>query len=65
MPAGVLSFFGFFYLVVNLGSLVGITVIVYVEENVGWAWGFGLTGEIFVLLITGHLVTALDGTICQ
>lgn len=38
-------FFLFFYLVVNLGSLVGITVVVYVEENVSWACGFGLTGE--------------------
>lgn len=39
------TFFAYFYLVVNLGSLVGITVIVYVEENISWACGFGLTGE--------------------
>lgn len=37
-------FFLWFYLIVNLGSLVGITVVVYVEENVSWACGFGLTG---------------------
>ncbi|MEW5298734.1 MAG: hypothetical protein WDW36_001821 [Sanguina aurantia] len=36
-------FFLWFYLIVNLGSLVGITVVVYVEENVSWACGFGLT----------------------
>ncbi|KAI7840664.1 hypothetical protein COHA_005685, partial [Chlorella ohadii] len=36
------SFFNWFYFFVNIGSLLAVTVIVWVQENVGWALGFAI-----------------------
>ncbi|KAI7835665.1 hypothetical protein COHA_010404, partial [Chlorella ohadii] len=36
------SFFNWFYFFVNSGSLLAVTVIVWVQENVGWALGFAI-----------------------
>lgn len=38
------SFFNWFYLSINIGSLVSSTVIVYIEVNISWALGFLITG---------------------
>lgn len=35
------SFFNWFYFSLNLGALVSSTFVVWTEENVGWAVGFG------------------------
>ena len=36
------SFFNWFYLVINVGSLLAATVVVYVQENVSWKVGFAV-----------------------
>ncbi|WOL02010.1 protein NRT1/ PTR FAMILY 8.1 [Canna indica] len=36
------SFFNWFYLSINIGSLVASSVLVYIQTNVGWGWGFGI-----------------------
>ncbi|PRW50755.1 NRT1 PTR FAMILY -like [Chlorella sorokiniana] len=36
------SFFNWFYFFVNIGSLLAVTIIVWVQENVGWALGFAI-----------------------
>lgn len=36
------SFFNWFYFFVNIGSLLAVTVIVWVQENISWAVGFAI-----------------------
>lgn len=36
------SFFNWFYFSINLGSLLAVTVIVWIQENVSWAVGFAV-----------------------
>lgn len=36
------SFFNYFYLSINVGALVASSVLVYIQMNVGWDWGFGV-----------------------
>ena len=39
------SFFNYFYLAINVGSLIACTVIVYIQDEVSWTLGFGIPGE--------------------
>ncbi|KAK9073287.1 hypothetical protein SSX86_007611 [Deinandra increscens subsp. villosa] len=36
------SFFNWFFFAINMGALLGITVLVYVQQEKGFAWGFGI-----------------------
>ncbi|KAK6115292.1 hypothetical protein DH2020_007561 [Rehmannia glutinosa] len=36
------SFFNWFFFAINMGALFGITLLVYVQVELGWAWGFGI-----------------------
>ncbi|XP_062025261.1 protein NRT1/ PTR FAMILY 8.1-like [Rosa rugosa] len=36
------SFFNWFFFGINMGALLGITLLVYIQENKGWTWGFGI-----------------------
>ncbi|KAF1888123.1 hypothetical protein Lal_00039163 [Lupinus albus] len=36
------SFFNWFFFFINIGALVSITVIVWIQENAGWGLGFGI-----------------------
>jgi len=36
------SFFNWFYFAINIGALLGITLLVYLQNKVGWSWGFAL-----------------------
>lgn len=40
------SFFGYFYLAINIGSLIASTLVVYLQDNVSWTIGFGVPGAI-------------------
>ncbi|KAL6288785.1 hypothetical protein ACE6H2_006295 [Prunus campanulata] len=45
------SFFNWWYLGITVGASAAILVVIYVQDNVGWAAGFGiLTGAIAVAL---------------
>ena len=35
------SFFNWFYFSINVGALIASSVLVYIQDNVGWGWGFG------------------------
>ncbi|XP_039821386.1 protein NRT1/ PTR FAMILY 6.4-like [Panicum virgatum] len=39
-------FFSRFYFLVSLGSLFAATVLVYVQDNVGRAWGYGISAVV-------------------
>ena len=36
------SFFNWFYFSINIGALIASSVLVWVQDNVGWGWGFGI-----------------------
>lgn len=36
------SFFNWFYFSINIGALVASSVLVWIQTNVGWSWGFGI-----------------------
>ncbi|XP_024522240.1 protein NRT1/ PTR FAMILY 8.1 isoform X1 [Selaginella moellendorffii] len=36
------SFFNFLLCAVHVGGLISVTVLVYIEDNVGFSWGFGI-----------------------
>ncbi|GKB07859.1 NRT1/ PTR family 8.1-like protein, partial [Tanacetum coccineum] len=36
------SFFNWFYFVINVGALLAHSVLVWVQDNVGWGWGFSI-----------------------
>lgn len=36
------AFFNWFFFAINMGVLLGITLMVFVEVRKGWGWGFGV-----------------------
>eukprot|EP00250_Pteridium_aquilinum_P004753 c14952_g1_i1 orf=60-1862(+) len=36
------SFFNWFYFSINIGALISSSVLVYIQDNVSWTWGFGI-----------------------
>lgn len=47
------SYFNWFFFSINMGALLGMTVVVYIQVKLGWGWGFGVpTGAmLFSLLV--------------
>ena len=45
------SFFNWFYFSINLGSLLAVTVIVWIQENVSWALGFAVPAVCMALAV--------------
>ncbi|GAB2267104.1 hypothetical protein Dimus_002089 [Dionaea muscipula] len=52
------NFFNWFYFSMGIATLTALTVIVYIQENVGWDWGFGIpTGLMafsIVVFVSGY-----------
>jgi peptide/histidine transporter 3/4 len=57
-PTSRAIFFNWYFFSVYTASVVSVTVIVYVEDNLGWKWGFGI-GVIANLI---GLATFVSGT---
>ncbi|KAM7521174.1 hypothetical protein LguiB_020136 [Lonicera macranthoides] len=36
------SFFNWFFFAINMGALLGITLMVYIQQEKGWTWGFAV-----------------------
>ncbi|KAL1540372.1 protein NRT1/ PTR FAMILY 8.2-like [Salvia divinorum] len=36
------AFFNWFFFAINMGALLGITLMVYIQDEFDWAWGFGV-----------------------
>ncbi|XP_057777100.1 protein NRT1/ PTR FAMILY 4.6-like [Salvia miltiorrhiza] len=37
------SFFNYFVFSLAAGSLIAVTLVVWIEDNIGWQWGFGIS----------------------
>lgn len=44
-------FFNRFYFCISIGSLFAVTVLVYVQDNVGRGWGYGVSGATMVMAV--------------
>ncbi|KAJ4839978.1 hypothetical protein Tsubulata_033153, partial [Turnera subulata] len=51
-------FFSWFFFLINLGSLAAVTVLVYIQDNLGRRWGYGICACAIVL----GLIVFLSGT---
>lgn len=46
------AFFNWFFFAINMGALLGITLLVYVQQEKGFSWGFGIpTITMFISII--------------
>lgn len=52
------SFFNWFYFGICVGSITSIFILTYVQENIGWALGYGVSLAVMV----GTLLLFLAGT---
>lgn len=52
------SFFNWYYFVMGLSSLLAVTVIVYIQDNIGWGFGFGIPAGLMFLSVISFLVGA-------
>lgn len=43
------DFFNRFYLFINMGTLLGVTVLVYIQDKVGRSWGYGISSAAMFL----------------
>jgi peptide/histidine transporter 3/4 len=50
------SFFNWYYYAIEVGAILAQTVSVYIQENVGWGWGYGILTVAFFLSFAVTLV---------
>ncbi|MBA0753127.1 hypothetical protein Gogos_021939 [Gossypium gossypioides] len=43
------TFFNVFYLIINIGTLLAVTVLVYIQDKVGRSWGYGICSGFMLL----------------
>lgn len=52
------KFFNWFFFFISIGSLAAVTILVYIQDNLGRQWGYGICA---VAIVIG-LVVFLSGT---
>lgn len=52
------NFFNWFFFFISIGSLAAVTVLVYIQDNLGRRWGYGICACAIVL----GLIVFLSGT---
>ncbi|KAK4428845.1 protein NRT1/ PTR FAMILY 8.1 [Sesamum alatum] len=45
------AFFNWFFFAINMGALLGITLLVYIQVELGWAWGFGVPTAVMIVSV--------------
>ncbi|XP_043716978.1 protein NRT1/ PTR FAMILY 3.1-like [Telopea speciosissima] len=50
------NFFNWYYFCMGLSTVVAVTVIVYIQETIGWGWGLGIPSIIMFLSIVTFIV---------
>ncbi|GAB2228552.1 hypothetical protein Droror1_Dr00022672 [Drosera rotundifolia] len=50
------SYFNWYYFVMGASILVAVTVVVYIQDNVGWGWGLGIPTVMMFLSIIAFVL---------
>lgn len=50
------QFFSRYYLIISIGTLLAVTVIVYIQDHVGRTWGYGICAASMFLAVFAFLV---------
>ncbi|KAJ0048678.1 hypothetical protein Pint_15267 [Pistacia integerrima] len=50
------AFFNYFVFCLSSGALIAVTFVVWVEDNKGWQWGFGISTATILLSIPAFLL---------
>ncbi|KAL0296233.1 UNVERIFIED_CONTAM: protein NRT1/ PTR FAMILY 6.3 [Sesamum radiatum] len=50
-----IKFFNWFFFFINVGSLIAVTVLVYIQDNVGREWGYGICACAIVVALAVFL----------
>ncbi|KAJ0683379.1 putative proton-dependent oligopeptide transporter family, MFS transporter superfamily [Helianthus annuus] len=50
------KFFNWYYFCMGASMLVAVTVIVYIQDNVGWGWGLGVPSIAMAVSIIGFVI---------
>ncbi|XVF37846.1 hypothetical protein REPUB_Repub20aG0046100 [Reevesia pubescens] len=50
------NFFNWYYFSMGIATLTALTVVVYIQENVGWGWGLGIPTIAMVISIIAFLM---------
>uniref|UniRef100_A0A7I4F350 Uncharacterized protein n=1 Tax=Physcomitrium patens TaxID=3218 RepID=A0A7I4F350_PHYPA len=48
-------FFNWFYFIISIGSLLSVTLFVYIQDNVGFGWGFGIPAAVMMVAVVVFL----------
>ncbi|XP_002972318.2 protein NRT1/ PTR FAMILY 8.2 [Selaginella moellendorffii] len=49
-------FFNWFYFSINVGAMIASTFLVYIQQSVNWAWGFGIPAAAMGIAIVGFFI---------
>lgn len=50
------KFFNWYYFCMGVSMLVAVTVIVYIQDNIGWGWGLGVPSIAMAISIIAFVV---------
>ncbi|GMH26222.1 hypothetical protein Nepgr_028065 [Nepenthes gracilis] len=50
------KYFNWYYFVMGASMLVAVTVVVYIQDNVGWGWGLGIPTALMFLSIIAFVL---------
>ncbi|XP_076926574.1 protein NRT1/ PTR FAMILY 3.1-like [Bidens hawaiensis] len=50
------KFFDWYYFCMGVSKLVAVTVIVYIQDNIGWGWGLGVPSLAMAFSIIGFVI---------
>ncbi|KAK0571123.1 hypothetical protein LWI29_011461 [Acer saccharum] len=53
--AHMVYFFGRFYLIISFGTLLGVTVLVWIQDQKGRSWGYGISSVAMILALAVFL----------
>ncbi|XP_076899596.1 protein NRT1/ PTR FAMILY 3.1-like [Bidens hawaiensis] len=50
------KFFNWYYFCMGASMLVAVTVVVYIQDNIGWGWGLGVPSIAMAISIIGFVI---------
>lgn len=50
------NFFNWYYFAMGMATLTALTIVVYIQDNVGWGWGLGIPTIAMVFSVAAFMV---------